>query len=295
MNRKFLALISLVIVFAMLFAFSGCTFTSEGETTTTTVTAKTPLPTDITSSYDEESNIITDTEYSSEDLVKNTQTIFEYFDVHINELKTQKAAVNMSVSKSTGKATDENGEEIPISDNDYVNVAITNLDNLMLNTDGDSIDYGEDLTEFLPIKGENYVSKLTLDEVESATCIDNGTTRTITITLKSPSLPTTIEKSYDMGNIDDIMAEFEKANAYMTAEKPTLTYKNCQIILTANVETDAITAIEYIKTIDVSTTVTGEGELSGIGTVPVNFNYRSSVKYDIDHADPATATTLAEK
>ena len=91
------------------------------------------------------------------------------------------------------------------------------------------------------------------------------------------------------------MAEFEKANAYMTAEKPTLTYKNCQIILTANVETDEITAIEYIKTIDVSTTVTGEGELSSIGTVPVNFNYRSSVKYDIDHSDPATATTLAEK
>jgi hypothetical protein len=295
MNRKSLALISLVIVFAMLFAFSGCTFTSEGETTTTTVTAKTPLPTDITSSYDEESNIVTDTEYSPEDLVKNTQTIFEYFDVHINELKTQKAAVNMSVSKSTGKATDENGEELPISDNDYVNVAITNLDNLMLNTTGDSIDYGEDLTKFLPIKGENYVSKLTLDEVESATCVDNGATRTITITLKSPSLPTTIEKAYDMGNIDVIMAEFEKANAYMTAEKPTLTYKNCQIILTANVETDEITAIEYIKTIDVSTTVTGEGELSSIGTVPVNFNYRSSVKYDIDHSDPATATTLAEK
>ena len=64
---------------------------------------------------------------------------------------------------------------------------------------------------------------------------------------------------------------------------------------TADVETDEITAIEYEKTADVKTTVTGKGNLESIGTLPVIFNYRSNVRYSLDWTDPATATTLAEK
>lgn len=293
--KKFLPVISLALVFALIFAFAGCSLTGEEEEETTTVTAKTPLPTDITSSYDEESNVVTDTEYSPEALAANTKTIFEYFDIHINELKSGKAAVSMSQSKRISKAVDENDESIPMSENEYVNAAISALDSYMLNTDGANLEYGEDLVAFLPVKGESYVSRLTLDDVESATCVDDGQVRTITVKLKSPTLPAVIEKAYDMGNIDDVMKEFEKANAYMTVEKPELTYKNCEIIIRADVTTDEITEVEYIKTIDVSSAVTGTGKLESIGTVPVIFNYSNSVKYSIDRSDPATSTTLAEK
>lgn len=295
MNKKIIALISVLLCFAMIFAFAGCSFTQEDEEETTVINIKTPLPTDITSSYDEESQLITDTEYSPEALVANTAEIFKYFDLNVNELKSGKAAVSMSQKKRIGKATDENGDGIKMCENSYVNAAISSLDSYMLHNDGAEIEYGEDLKGFLPVKGADFVSALTLEDIESATCVDNELERVITINLKSPTPVETIEKAYDMNNIDDVMKEFEKAQKYMTFEKPTLTYKNCQIILTANVETDEITAIEYVKSIDVESNVTGEGTLADIGTVPVIFNYTNNIKYSIDQSDPATATTLAEK
>ena len=294
MNKKSLALISIILVFAFLFAFAGCSLTSEDEEETTKINVKTPLPTDVTSSLDEESNVVTETDYSPEALRENTKTIFEYFNLHINEIKSAKASVSMGHRKRIGKATDENGDSIPMSENKYVNSVITGLDSYMLHNDGDSVEYGEDLKGFLPVKGTDYVSALTLDDVESATCSENGTERVIIVTLKSPTPPETIRKAYDVENIDDIMKEFDKANEYMTVEKPEITYKNCQIIIKANVETDEIYSIEYVKTADVKTTVTGQGKLADIGTVPVIFNYSDTIGYSIDRTDPSTSTTLAE-
>ena len=303
MKKIALFAVSSLVIIAMLFSFAGCTL-YEDEETTTTVKAKTPLPTDITTSYDSESKVVTDTKYTPEELAENTVPIFEYFNLKINELKQVKASVSMSRDKSIGKiekvtlTKDENGNEVeereslPYSENDYVNIAIDSLKDYMLREDGAEAEYGDDLTDFLPVKGQNYVSKLTLDDVESAPCRDEGTQRTVTVTLKSPALPETLEKAYDMGNVDDVLKEFEKANAYMSVEKPVLVYDNCQIILRADVETDEITSIEYIKNIDVKTSVTGNGKLENIGKVPVQLRYRDSVTYSVDMSDPSEPTTI---
>ena len=294
MNKKILAAVSMLLVFAFIFAFAGCSSTTEEEeTTTTTIFVKTPLPTDITTSIDEESNVITDTEYTPEQLKANTATIFEYFNLHINEIKGVKAAVNMSQSKSIGKAKDAEGNDLPMSDNAYINAAIASLDSYMLHNDGASIAYGEDMVAFMPVKGESYVSALTLEDIESATCVDSETQRTITLTLKTPTLPATIEKAYDMGNVDDVMAEFQKAEKYLTIDKPVLEYKDCQIIIIANVETDEIHTIKYVKNIDVNTNVTGQGSLADIGTVPVTLRYSNTVEYTIDRTAPATPPDAA--
>ncbi len=289
MNKKILALISVVLVFSLLFGFAGCSSNSgEEETTTTTINVKTPLPTDITTSVDEESQVITDTTYSAEALAANTATIFEYFNLHVNEVKGAKAAVEMSQSKSIEKAKDAEGNDLPMSENEYLNAAITTLDSYMLHEDGAKAEYGEDLVAFMPVKGQSYVSAITLADVESATCVDNELIRTITVNLKSPTLPATLEKAYEMGNVDEVLTEFQKAEKYMTVAKPTLTYKDCQIIITANVETDEVLSIEYVKNIDVETEVTGSGSLADMGTVPVTFRYRNAVKYTIDRTVPET-------
>lgn len=97
-------------------------------------------------------------------------------------------------------------------------------------------------------------------------------------------------KSIDK-NVDDIMKEFESANAYLSAEKPVIKYKDCQIIIRINLEKDEIHTIEYKKGVDVSTNVTGQGTLADVGKVPVNFNYNSTVTYNIER--PAEETTTA--
>lgn len=293
MKKTISAIISVVLVFSLIFAFAGCSSTQEEETTTTTINVKTPLPTDITSSVDEESNVITDTTYSPEALAANTATIFDYFNLHINEVKGVKAKVEMSEDKSIGKSVDAEGNEIAMSENDYVNAAIKTLDSYMLHNNGETAEYGDDLVAFMPVKGAEYVSALTLEDVESATCVDDGMFRTITLTLKSPALPATIEKAYDLGNVDEVMEEFKKAEKYLTVAQPTLTYNDCQIIIQANVETDEVTSIEYVKVIDVKTEVTGEGSLTDMGTVPVQFRYRNAIRYTIDRTDPST-TAAAE-
>ena len=293
MKKTISAIISVVLVFSLIFAFAGCSSTQEEETTTTTINVKTPLPTDITSSVDEESNVITDTTYSPEALVANTATIFDYFNLHVNEIKGVKAKVEMSESKSFGKSKDAEGNDIAMSENDYVNAAINTLDSYMLHTESATAEYGDDLVAFMPVKGAEYVSALTLEDVELATCVDDGMYRTITLTLKSPALPATIEKAYDLGNVDEVMEEFKKAEKYLTVAQPTLTYNDCQIIIQANVETDEVTSIEYVKVIDVATEVTGEGSLADMGTVPVQFRYTNAVKYTIDRTNPET-TAVAE-
>ena len=290
MNKKILAAISIILVFSFLFAFTGCTSTEEEETTTTTIFVKTPLPTDITTSIDEESQVVTDTTYTPEQLKANTATIFEYFNLHVNEVKAATASVKMSQDKSIGKAKDAEGNDIAMSDNDYINAAITSLDSYMLHNDGAELAYGEDMVEFMPVKGASYVSALTLEDIESATCVDSGNQRTITLTLKSPTLPATMEKAYDMGNVDEVMTEFQKAEKYLSVEKPTLEYKDCQIIIIANVETDEVHTIKYVKNIDVKTNVTGQGSLADIGTVPVTLRYSNTVEYAIDRTAPATET-----
>ncbi len=293
MNRKILAGLSLVVVFAMLFAFAGCGAKTEEETTTT-INVKTPLPTDITSTRDDDGNIVTDTEYSPENLAKNNEEIFAYFTECVNKIKTTKAAVEMSQSKSISKAVDEKGDSVKMSDNEYINAAITSLDDYMLHGKKDSLEYGDDIIAFIPVKGADYVSALELNDIESATCVDNGTERVVTVTLKSPAAVEVIQKAYDVDSVDEAMTEFEKANGYMELSTPELTYKNCQIIIKLNIETDEVTSAEFIKTMDVNTTVTGKGKLESIGTVPVLFNLRVADKYTFDYADPATSTTLAE-
>lgn len=293
MKKTISAIISVVLVFSLIFAFAGCSSTQEEETTTTTIKVKSSLPTDITSSVDEESNVITDTTYSPEALAANTAKIFDYFNLHVNEIKGVKAKVEMSEDKSIGKSVDAEGNEIAMSENDYVNAAIKTLDSYMLHNNGETAEYGDDLVAFMPVKGAEYVSALTLEDVESATCVDDGMFRTITLTLKSPALPATIEKAYDLGNVDEVMEEFKKAEKYLTVAQPTLTYNDCQIIIQANVETDEVTSIEYVKVIDVKTEVTGEGSLADMGTVPVQFRYRNAIRYTIDRTDPST-TAAAE-
>ena len=296
MNKKIAAIVSILLVFSFLFAFAGCDTTAEEETTTeTTITAKTPLPTDITTSIDEESQVVTDTTYSAEALKANTATIFEYFNIHINELKSAdvKASLNVSVDKNISKAKDAEGNDIAMSENEYVAAAVKSLSGYMLNEEGSSAEYGP-VKDLLPVKGQAYVSALTLDEVESATCVDDGKVRTITVTLKSPAELTTVEKAYDIGSVDAVLAEFEKAEKYMTVSKaPVLTYKDCVIIISVDVETDEIFAIEYKKNIDVETEVTGQGTLADVGTVPVNFRYESTVRYELDRTAPEATEAAA--
>ncbi len=288
MSRKSLSLISLVLVFALLFGFSGCSLIETEEEETTVVSVKTPLPTDVTSSVDDDGNTITDTEYSPEALAANTATIFDYFNANINAVKSAKAAVSFNSRPGIGKAEDEEGNRLPYCENEYLAAAFGGIKDKFVQRGSDSAMYGESLDKLLPVKGTSDVSLLTLDEIESATCVDDGAVRTVTVNLKSPVEQTSARKAFDLVDAEAVVNEFAVAEKYITVGTPEVTYKTFTIILKINVETDEITQIRYEKSSDVTVLVTGNGELEDIGTVPLTFNYSVTDTYDFDYTEPET-------
>ncbi len=294
MSRKLIALTAVLLTFALLFGFAGCSLIPEGEEeTTTTVNVKTPLPTDVTSSKDENGNIITDTDYSPEALAKNTATVFEYFNKVINEVKGKKAALNYSTRPDIGQCEDEEGNRIPYCENEYIAAAITGLKSKMVKGGSTSIPYGQEYNREVPIKDTLFVSKLDAKDIESATCVDDGAVRTITVNLKNPVEKSTLNKAFDQENMDTVLSEFRKAEKYLKVDEPEITYDDCSIIITVNIETDEVTQIRYEKSADVSTKVTGTGTLESIGEQTVRFMFYSTTTYNLDYTDP-DATAIAE-
>lgn len=272
MRNKIFAIISVFLVFALVFSFAGCT--TEQETETTTYKIKTPLPEDPTEGTNEKGETITDPTYSAEQLDANTTDIFDYFLGLVNGLGDDKAIVTKSIDKSIGKAKNDKEEEVPMSENDYINVAIETLAPYMFNEDGEEFDAKTPLTESLPI---DEFAALTREDVKSATSSYQGQFRVITITLNNPMDVHSVDESI-LENFNDA-----KVKEYMTiTEDPSYMLKECQIIVTVLVETDEITRIEYIKNADVKTSVKGEGTLKDVAETPVEFRYVCKTAYDIN-------------
>ena len=272
MRNKIFAIVSVLLVFALVFSFAGCT--SSQETETTTYKIKTVLPEDPTEGTKANGDKITDPTYSEQELINNTDVIFDYFIGIVAELGDDEAIVTKSIDKNIGKAKNDKEEELPISENEYINVAIEALAPYMFDEEGKEYDAETPLTESVPI---DEFTALTREDVKSATSSYQGQFRVITVTLNNPM---------DIYSVDDsILENFEDETVkeYMTITKePSYMLKECQIIVTVLVETDEITRIEYIKNADVKTAVKGEGTLESVPETDVEFRYICSTAYDIN-------------
>ena len=302
MNKKLFALVSLVLVFAMLFAFAGCSIIPETEEETTILKRTSDLPTEqlykvsgdgVTHYLDGEGNEIENTTVLDDagKAAKNAK-LLEYYNVNVNALVdgSTTAVVTRSEGKSLGKQSDSDGNSVPYSENSYVNAAIDSLKKYMLVTkETTSTDYTNDLKDALP--GADYVSTLTVSDVESSTCVDGDTTRTVVITLRSPVPEAVVDANFDKEDVDAVYAEFDKASDYMEIDKSAtkLEYVNCVIEVVTDLETDEVLSIKYIKGINVNTVVTGKGKLESAGEVPVCFLYTYTVEYNIDRTNPEEA------
>ena len=302
MNKKLFALVSLVLVFAMLFAFAGCSIIPETEEETTILKRTSDLPTEqlykvsgdgVTHYLDGEGNEIENTTVLDDagKAAKNAK-LLEYYNVNVNALVdgSTTAVVTRSEGKSIGRQSDAEGNSVAYSENSYVNAAIDSLKKYMLVTkETTSTDYTNDLKDALP--GADYVSTLTVSDVESSTCVDGDTTRTVVITLRSPVPEAVVDANFDKEDVDAVYAEFDKASDYMEIDKSAtkLEYVNCVVEIVTDLQTDEVLSIRYTKGVNVNTVVTGKGKLASVGEVPVCFLYTYTVEYRIDRNNPDEA------
>lgn len=314
MNKKILAVISVILTLTMLFGFAGCQ--SEGEEQVT-YAVKTPLSIENRTEIDEAGAAHTLPTYSPEEAEINTNDIFAYIQNILPELKTAEAGVKIGLSKGIVKAKNEKDEDVPFSENDTLNSVVNSLSKYMLitgpteeNKDGGYVgmdktgqlvvfngetEYGKAaLADVIPFE---HISSLTRENVEKAICVDEGSLRIVTVTLKDAFPPEMVQNIYNQGVAQDdiktaVLDELSTAADFMKVVEPEnigVSYDNCQLVITINLETDEITAIEYIKRANISTKVVGVGTMANLKETPLTFCYESFLKYEIDRNDPAAA------
>lgn len=314
MNKKILAVISIILTLSMLFGFAGCQ--SEGEEVTT-IAVKTPLSVENRTIVDEAGAAQTLPTYTPEEAEINTTDIFDYIVRILPELKDADAAVRIGLSKGIVKAKNEKDEELPYSENDTLNASIKTLSKYMLITgpteENKNAGYvGMDKTgQLVVFNGESaygaapldkvipfaHLESLTRENVEKAVCIDEGPLRIVTITLKDALPPEMVQNIYNQGVAQGdiktaVLAELATADDFMKVVEPEnigVSYDNCQLVITINVETDEITAIEYIKRANITAKVVGAGTMADLKETPITFCYESFLKYEIDRNNPNAA------
>ncbi len=265
MKKNITKLTAFLLIAAFAFLFTACTGSGEDETTTTepTVTSKTEMPTTVAE-------------------------IIAYFNAHMNELKTEKTA--MTLSRKQDLSNFDSGE------NKDLKALFPTLKGYMLANKGDETKYGESLKDRFPVKGQDWVSGLSTQNVRLATCSEVEKTYVITIRFNDEVNPElnkgNIGKIYDMPDFAAIRAEFDKAKAaYQLGETIDTNYTGCVIRCVINRETDQIISVKYSQNIDVTTTIIGTGKFESWGTVPVKFRYSQNDDYSFNWVDPDAPTT----
>ncbi len=257
MKKKISKLLAALLALSLVFSLAACDGfripedETEISTTEPAVISKTPQP-------------------------KTNKESVEYFNKVINAVKLEKPAVKPKLSKNVGNVETENAK---------LKAIVPTLKKYMLHTDAKKAAQGEDLTNIFPVMGQSWSSQITDADVKYANCLEAEKTYEINIRFKDALNPEPLKSSlgkvFDLADINEILDEFKKAEAYLKVESADLTYKDCYIKCTVDRATDEVLAISYFINVDVKSVVTGTGSLEGIGTLPFNFNYTSTASYEL--------------
>ncbi len=200
MKKIYLKLTALAITAAMLLAFSACGGEEPSADSTDPAlvesAAVTPNETETPSDVEAESQAVpasgeepatqngggTDTPSTSKSPVTDNQAALTLYNNAANSVKTDKPALHK-----------ERGTEFIGFDNP------SNWLSELINKTGvipkdDDLDFpaGTDYTNWFPPIGESWASKLTLNDLKSISCKDNGDTYTIEMTIKKSEIPTNL-------------------------------------------------------------------------------------------------------
>lgn len=265
MKKTIAKLFSAILVLSLVFSLAACNG-SEEETTEVTTT---------------EAPVISKTEQPL-----TSMEAVAYFNRVMDAVKTGKPAVEVKVSKNIHDVETENSK---------LKAAIPTIKKYMLSTDADGADLGDDLTDIFPIKGQSWSSKLSINDVRYANCLEALKTYEITIRLKdeNDALPLTSShgKAFDLVDKTEILKEFEKADDYIKVDSLDLTFTGSYIKCSVDRATDQVLSVTYYLNVNAVSTVTGTGSLEDMGTVPLELRYDSSITYELQWTDEEEETS----
>lgn len=297
MKSKTIKILALLLTACVFLGVSACNSTGDEETTTeaTTVASATPLMTEKAEVLAYFNGLMAS--------IKNGTAVLRYSSEYNPngfecENETFKAALPTIVKLMKDGFNADLGAEVPYGDpiSDYI--PVKNGATALFLTEADIVDIAINAEAFSRQAEEE--SKAADDESYTAEEINvDEDVRKITITLAEAVDPAAGEGLFgSIFNIPDrakIAAEMEKASEYMTYDGTySAKYTGCTIYMEIDRTTDKVIKVEFNRNIEVTTTVTGVGTLSSMGTTELKFVVNGTDRYEFDWNDPNATTVAAE-
>ena len=226
---------------------------------------------------------------------KTSEEVLAYFNSLVNGVKINRPVVSYDIEKNVPngsikvtKKGQEDADEID-SSLSAINDAAKGVKDLILEdikgTSG-NINFGEDNSEMLLVKGESWATELTAADIDYATIREIGDTYFITIAfndLTSEQAQNVLTKAFDLRDKEEILAseEFAKTKDYLVLNDYDVVYSGCKITATVNRLTNEITNINYYKAANVTAHMTGAGTLENYGEVSVMFTLEDKANYNV--------------
>ena len=243
---------------------------------------------------------------------KSSEEILNYFNSLLNSIKTERPAMyyrfEKNVPNNSLKVTKAGQEEVEEIDSSLsaINDAAKAVKDLMLEnieeTSGD-IPFGSDNTDVVLVQGENFASKLTVDDVKYATMTEVGDKYYITIEFNDISeaeAKEILSKAFNLRDKADILnsEEFAKTKAYLELKDYSVNYTGCKITATVNRLTNKIETVNYFKAANVTASALGKGTFEAHGDLSILFTLEDNAYYELnweneDPTSPLETTTEA--
>lgn len=205
---------------------------------------------------------------------------------------------NPGISYSIKQKASMNGEQKDKCENEYVKAAFKTVSSAITKESfSKETQYGESTKDIFPIVGFDAATSLTMSDIRSAYVTENkddGTGATYIIVIKiypekNPNQNDSIYgKIYNIMDDKEILSHFDVVNSVVTVDSYSTEYGIGTIRAVLKKDSDQITELQLSRNVIVSTSLTGVGTLSDLGTVPFEFTYESTENYSIDWFNPAT-------
>lgn len=219
--------------------------------------------------------------------------VVDYFNRAVNNIKASKPGVSSSHSSSVRDVDTGDKPEAEAM------IQFAKTFSEALEKVKDSKEYGEDLNDFLPLKGSDVVSRLTEADVVSAEIADvedDQYSYDLHIVLKdSATKDGAVGNAFDFDvEKSEVLATFADYKNNVEVGDYEVTYNGCEIFARINKETNQVTSLSYTKNAQVTSTVTFTGTLADLGETEVSFTLCEDLSFnDFVWEEPTEAPTEA--
>ncbi len=279
MKRKLTVLMAIMLVFTMLVCLASCGSSDDSADDVEVFTTDEAVYTE-----------------SATPVGNTSEEVLNYFNGIVNDLKASKPAMYYRYEKNVPdgsikitKAGQENAEEIDASLS-AINDGAKGVKDMILSDIGEQsgdIAMGADNSEYLLVKGESWVSQLTIGDIDYASMKEIGDNYFIEIVfndIETNGDDSALRKAFDLRDKEEILAsdEFAKTAEYLKFNDYDVAYSGCKITATVNRLTNELVNLNYYKAANVTAHMTGAGTFADYGDISVIFTLEDKAYYEIN-------------